>query len=63
MEISNITLYKLWKFLGNQVPIEPNLIDCCVNSCIAFTGENADKDQCSICGEKRYKGEQKSSGG
>ena len=63
MEIPNITLYKLWKFLGNQVPIEPNLIDCCVNSCIAFTGENVDKDQCSICEKKRYKEEQKSSGG
>jgi hypothetical protein len=63
MEIPHITLYKLRKFLGNQVPIEPNLVDCCVNSCIAFTGENADKDQCPICEEKRYKGEQKSLGG
>ena len=63
MEISRITLYKLRKFLGKQVPIEPNLIDCCVNSCIAFTGENVNKNQCFICGEKRYKGEQKSSGG
>jgi hypothetical protein len=52
MEIPHITLYKLRKFLGNQVPIEPNLVDCCVNSCIAFTEENADKDQCPICEEK-----------
>jgi hypothetical protein len=52
MEIPHITLYKLRKFLRNQVPIEPNLVDCCVNSCIAFTGENADKDQCPICEEK-----------
>ena len=38
MEISRITLYKLWKFLGKQVPIEPNLVDCCVNSCVALPG-------------------------
>ena len=60
MEIPHITLYKLQKFLRNQVPIEPNIVDCCINFCIAFTGENADKDQYSIYEEKQYKGEQKS---
>jgi len=55
MEISRITLYKLWKFLGKQVPIEPNLVDCCVNSCVAFTGENTNKDRCPTCNEERYK--------
>jgi len=63
MEIPHITLYKLQKFLENQIPIEPNLVNCCVNSCIVFTEENADKDQCPICEEKLYKGEQKSLGG
>jgi len=55
MEISRITLYKLWKFLRKQMPIEPNLVDCCINSCVAFTGKNTNKDQCPICNEKRYK--------
>jgi hypothetical protein len=55
MEISRITLYKLRKFLRKQVLIEPNLIDCCVNSCVAFTGENTNKDRCSTCNEERYK--------
>ena len=64
MEIPHITLYKLRKFLRNQVPIELTLIDCCVNSCIAFTGENADKDQYPIYEENWYKERgQKISGG
>ena len=52
IEILHITLYKLQKFLGNQVPIEPNLVDCCINSCIVFIRENADKNQHPICEEK-----------
>ena len=63
MEIPRITLYKLQKFLRKQVPIEPNLIDCCVNSCIAFTGENTNKDRCPICDEERYKDGKKLSEG
>ena len=63
MEIPRITLYKLRKFLGKQVPIEPNLIDCCVNFCIAFTGENTNKDRCPICDEERYKDDKKLSEG
>ena len=55
MEISRITLYKLRKFLRKQVLIESNLVDCCVNSCVAFTGENTNKDQCPTCNEERYK--------
>ena len=52
MEISCITLYKLRKFLGKQVPIEPNLVDCCVNFCVTFTRENTNKDRCPICNEE-----------
>ncbi|RIB18169.1 hypothetical protein C2G38_1967459, partial [Gigaspora rosea] len=37
LEVSEITLYKLQKLLRNLVPFKPILVDCCVNSCIAFT--------------------------
>ena len=63
MEIPRITLYKLRNFLGKQVPIEPNLVDCCVNSCVAFTGENTNKDRCLTCNEERYKNREKLSEG
>lgn len=30
-------------------------IDCCFNSCIAYTGDYADEEQCPHCAEPRYK--------
>jgi len=53
-KLSGITLYKLRKALANLVPIEPALMDCCVRSCMAFTGDYACLDHCSICNERRY---------
>ena len=49
IKILYITLYKFQKFLRNQILIELNLVNCYINSCIVFTGENVNKDQCTIC--------------
>ncbi|CAG8842567.1 18592_t:CDS:2, partial [Gigaspora margarita] len=46
LEISGVTLYRLQKLLGNIVPFKLTLVDCCINSCVAFTGELVDKDHC-----------------
>ncbi|CAG8845425.1 14992_t:CDS:2, partial [Gigaspora margarita] len=54
LKISGVTLYRLQKLLGNIVPFKPTLVDCCINSCIAFTGELVDKDHCPECNEPRY---------
>ncbi|RIB20721.1 hypothetical protein C2G38_1963504 [Gigaspora rosea] len=54
MEIPEITLYKLERYLENLVPLKPSLIDCCINSCIAFTGDFSNKNICSRCKEPRY---------
>ena len=53
-EIPGVTLYKLRKFLGNIVPLNPILVDCCVNSCVAFTAEFANDNLCPECKEPRY---------
>ena len=34
--------------------IEANYIDCCVNNCIAFTGEYSELSECPLCGEERF---------
>ncbi|CAB5385368.1 unnamed protein product [Rhizophagus irregularis] len=39
LEIPGISLFKLQKLLGNIIPIKPIIVDCCINSCIAFTGD------------------------
>jgi hypothetical protein len=54
MEISGISLYKLRKLLGEIVPLKPTLVDCCFNSCVAFTGQLTNNDNCPQCGESRY---------
>ncbi|CAG8497880.1 2345_t:CDS:10, partial [Gigaspora rosea] len=55
LEISEITLYKLQRLLGNLVPFKPTLIDCCINSCVAFTNEFINMKYYSECNEPRYK--------
>ncbi|CAG8787807.1 16657_t:CDS:2, partial [Gigaspora margarita] len=55
LEVSEITLYKLQKLLGNLVPFKPTLVDCCVNSCIAFTNNLINVNYCPECNEPRYK--------
>ncbi|CAG8581486.1 9727_t:CDS:2 [Racocetra fulgida] len=55
LEIPNITLYKLEKYLENLVPLKLTLIDCCINTCIAFTDNLANKNICPRCKESRYK--------
>ncbi|CAB5189613.1 unnamed protein product [Rhizophagus irregularis] len=57
-EISKVSLFKLRKLLGNIVPLEPTLVNCCINSCVAFTGEFINEDHCPYCGEFRYKSSQ-----
>ncbi|CAG8746918.1 11521_t:CDS:2, partial [Funneliformis caledonium] len=46
LEIPETSIYKLRKFFGKIIPFELNLIDCCVNSCVAFTGKLSNENQC-----------------
>jgi hypothetical protein len=55
LEIPGVTLYKLRQLLKNLIPLDPTLIDCCINSCVAFTSELANEDHCPVCEEPRYK--------
>ncbi|CAG8856174.1 15457_t:CDS:2, partial [Gigaspora margarita] len=55
LEVSEITLYKLQKLLGNLVSFKPTLVDCCVNSCIAFTNNFINVNYCPECNEPCYK--------
>ncbi|CAB4416311.1 unnamed protein product [Rhizophagus irregularis] len=48
-KISKVSLFKLRKLLGNIVPLEPTLVNCCINSCVAFTGEFINEDHCPYC--------------
>ncbi|KAL1914108.1 uncharacterized protein VTP21DRAFT_1110, partial [Calcarisporiella thermophila] len=47
--------YLIEKELQTLVGIKPALIDCCINSCIAYTREYAHLTNCPICQEHRYK--------
>ena len=62
IELSKISLYMLQKFLSKQTAIELNFIDCCVNSCIAYTGEFTNLEKCLICNELRYRDGEKIKG-
>lgn len=54
LEIPGIFLFKLYKLLGNIIPLEPTFVDCCINSCIAFTGELINKDTYPHYKKSRY---------
>ncbi|CAG8671567.1 5709_t:CDS:2 [Funneliformis caledonium] len=43
LEISDVSLYKLQKFLRNLIPLKPTFVECCINLCIAFTDEYINK--------------------
>jgi hypothetical protein len=53
---SNLSFYKIKKKIQKIVPIFPALIDTCVNSCVAFTGNYEELQCCPLCHEKRYDG-------
>ena len=36
--------------------IQPIFTDCCINSCMAFTGEDSEAGSCRFCNEQRYSG-------
>ncbi|POG77778.1 hypothetical protein GLOIN_2v1420858, partial [Rhizophagus irregularis DAOM 181602=DAOM 197198] len=40
--------------------LKPTLVDCCINSCVAFTGELINKNICPECKEPRYKVDEES---
>jgi hypothetical protein len=37
------------------MPLKPILVDCCINSCVAFTGDFTSENFCPECKEPRYK--------
>ncbi|CAG8680219.1 17105_t:CDS:1, partial [Funneliformis caledonium] len=43
LEISDVSLYKLQKFLRNLILLKPTFVEYCINSCIAFTDEYTNK--------------------
>ena len=55
MNFFNVSLHRLQKALERLVPSEPILIDCCINSCVAFTKEYEALEYCPICERPRYK--------
>ena len=55
MGLFGVTLYRLQKALEQLVPFKPIFVDCCVNSCIAFTKEYETLELCPICEKTRYR--------
>lgn len=55
MGLSGISLYRMRKALGKLVPFDPMLVDCCINSCIAFTRDHRELTHCPECREARFK--------
>jgi hypothetical protein len=49
------TTAKLRTRIGVIAGLRGTPVDCCVNSCVAFTGPYADEEQCPHCPEPRYK--------
>jgi hypothetical protein len=47
------SLYVITHRMAILSGIEPQWFDCCVNSCIAYTGSYQDLDECPICSETR----------
>lgn len=70
-KISRITLHTFLKYFGKQLGLttqyhidleitrlanlKVDKYDCCVNSCVAFTGELAGEDTCPTCRHSRFK--------
>ena len=51
MDLFSVSLYRLQKVLEQLVSLEPILIDCCIDSCIAFTKEYETLEYYPICGK------------
>ena len=47
------SLYVITHRIAILSGIEPQWYDCCVNSCIAYTGDYAELDECPDCSESR----------
>lgn len=50
----HVSLYRATKKLASIVLIEPIWIDCCINSCYAFTGEYSKAISCPKCQQTRF---------
>ena len=48
------SLYVITHKLAIISGIDPVYYDCCPNSCVAYTGQYKDDDQCPLCNEPRY---------
>ena len=46
------SLYAITHRLAILSGVEPKWFDCCVNSCIAYTGQHHDLDKCPDCSER-----------
>ena len=46
--------FRLQSYLRNIINLRPQYFDCCVNSCMAYTGQYSDLTACSNCQEPRY---------
>ncbi|KAJ3536584.1 hypothetical protein NMY22_g5977 [Coprinellus aureogranulatus] len=44
------------KRMADLAGVELQHFDCCINSCMAYTGDHADKDKCDHCKEDRRDG-------
>lgn len=48
------TLATTLSLIRNLSGVDPTPIDCCPSSCIAFTGDFADAEECHICQAPRF---------
>ncbi|KAH7916883.1 hypothetical protein BV22DRAFT_1027281, partial [Leucogyrophana mollusca] len=46
--------YQVKKLITELTGIEPIICDCCINTCIGYTGPFSQLDHCPTCGEARY---------
>ncbi|KAG1729422.1 hypothetical protein EDD22DRAFT_788864, partial [Suillus occidentalis] len=51
--------YKMLKCFEGLTAITPMKIDCCINSCIAYTARYSHSDLCDFCGERRFDAQEK----
>ena len=51
---TSISLYILIKTLKKLVPLKPILVDMCINSCCAFTGNFKTLNKCFYCNAEHY---------
>ena len=50
------SLYSIICHLAVLSGLEPLYFDCCLNACIAYTGNYADLNQCPLCDQTRFRG-------